>query len=298
MQQTPITLTAAELYVLREPNTGTGREAFKLTLTELLAQGVIRFQRETKMVLWIFPKQVNYLVSMPASRARASTKPHVQQLLNLISNVPSNGMGAEMGQVVEAAHRTFGKDLAKYKTDLILPTLLREGYLQKTKTKTLGVFSRTAYDLTAKGQETVGQLNTLMQQAEHLPEMAARNPEAAAGVIGLLGAGLMLMPELRPHYGEIGEGLRLHRQRTSGGDGGDSGGEDGGGAEGGVIDFASGLGGFGEQLNAGFAGIFESVDGAMESIDNVLDSFDSSFDSADSSDGGDGGDGGGDGGGD
>jgi hypothetical protein len=284
----PITLTAGELYILRDPNKATGREAFKLTLTELLSRGALRFQRETKTVLWVIPKQENYLVLVPGARSRAGSKPHIQAALDMIANVPIKGAGAPMELIIKSAHKMFGKDLSKFKTDSIVPTLLREGYLDKQETKALGLFTQTTYEPTAKGKQTIKELDSLMLYAEDLPELASRNPDQAASIIGLLGAGIILMPELRPHYAEIGQSLRSRRERLD--DSGDGGGEFEGGEPAGV---ASGFEDLGAQWDAGFAGIFEAVDGAMDSIDNALDSFDSSFDSADSSDGGgDGGDGG------
>ncbi len=294
MGKTPLELTAAELYVLRDPNGATGREAFKLALTELIAKGIVRFRREERKMMWVFTKQQDFLSVEMDARGFGQLEPDLRAAAKVVAYVSNERKGAQIAAVVQHARTTFGGDLDKFKTDVVLSILVRKGYLYAHHEKTLGIFSHTRYELTEKGRAARENLQAWSKDAQDLSEMYRRNPTEAIALVGLLGSGFLLMPELRTQYQALGQELRATRE-------GDT-----------ATAFIpasdtsshrpeqdAGLGApdLGQQLEGAWSGLLDAFDGAMDSFDSVLDSFDSSFDSADS--GSDGGaDGGGDGGGD
>ena len=293
MEKTPLPLTAAELFVLRDPNVAKGRDAFKLALTELIAKGIARFRREERKVMWVFTQHQDFLSVEMDARGLAQLEPDLRAAAEVVAYVSNEREGAQIAAVVQYARIKFGGDLDKFKTDVVLSTLVRNGYLYAQQEKTLGLFSHTRYELTDKGRAARENLDAWRNDAQDLSEMYRRNPAEAIALIGLLGSGFLLMPELRTQYQALGQQFRATREGDTAtafvpatGTSSHRPDQDAG------LAFPD----LGEQLEGAWGGMLDAFDGAMDSFDSVLDSFDSSFDSADS--GSDGGDSGGDGGGD
>ena len=292
-----LTLTAAEALVLQNPHKAQGRAALKLTMMELLARRVLSLRPEEKRGLLGRTRKTEYLRLDP-NAARFAQYPHVRAVVEVIAGAGKPGTEPTMQEVVANARKTFGTDLARYQSAYVIPALEQRGLVEATRHKVLGVFPSTRYQRTTEGDVALQQLESNMDAARRIPPMLDNgNPQEIAALVAGLGASLLLVDELRPHYRRLSHTLRPGATN----DGGDASfvpaiGTDGGDER--ELESQDGSSDVDTSFDAFDFGdmSFDSFD----ALDTSLDAFDSSFDSSADSGGGDGGGdgGGGDGGGD
>lgn len=295
-----LTLTAAEALVLQDPQKAQGRAALKLTMMELLARRALSLHQEEKRGLLGRTRTTEYLRLEP-NAARFAQYAHVRAVVEVIAEAGKPGTEPTMQQVVAHARKAFGTDLSRYQSGYVIPALGQRGLVEATRRNVLGIFPSTRYQRTAEGDAALHQLQANMDAARRIPPMLdTGNPQEIAALVAGLGASLLLVDELRPHYRRLSQMLRPGAT-NDGGDasfmpalGGD--GEEDRGPEqpDGLPDVDTSLDTF-DVGDMSFAS-FDALDISLDALDISLDAFDSSFDaSADSGGGGDGG--GGDGGG-
>lgn len=268
-------LSAAEALVLQNPDLNQGRQAFKLTLMELLARELITLRHEEQRLSFGRTRKTDYLQISPDAQARVVGSPAFQSALAAVAQAQAKGTDATIPQVVQQARKSFGSDLGKFQSEQIIPALINRGLIEQYTKKRLGLFNTTRYRPTVAGETLRQEITGHLSQARALPSMVDHDPASAAALIATLGSTVLLVDELKPHYGRISQALNA-----------------GQGGDGGFDSFESDDASF-----DGFDALGDSFDfdlSAFDALDSSLDAFDSSFDSADSgSDGGDGGDGGG-----
>lgn len=271
--QNRMALSAAEALVLQDPDRNQGRAAFKLVLMELLARKLITLRHEEQRGK-LFTRKTDYLQISSDAEAQVADRPAFQAALATVAQSRVKGADATIPQVVQQARKRFGADLGKFQSQQIIPALTSSGLIEQYTKKRLGLFTTTRYRPTAAGEALRQEIAGHLQQARTLPTLVDHDPASAAALIATLGSAVLLVDELKPHYG------RISRTLGSGQDG----------------DFGSAIDSDDSDFNA-FDSIGDSFDfdfSAFDTLDSTLDAFDSGFDSADSgSDGGDGGDGGG-----
>lgn len=246
---------------------------------ELLARKLITLRHEEQRLSFGRTRKTDYLQISPDAQARVAGSPAFQAALAAVAQARTKGADAMIPQVVQQARKSFGTDLGKFQSEQIIPALTSRGLIEQYTKKRLGLFNTTRYRPTAAGEALRQEITGHLNQARALPSMVDHDPASAAALIVTLGSAVLLVDELKPHYGRISQALNA-------------------GQAGGDVDvdsfdsFDSGNSSF-----DGFDAIGDSFDfdlSAFDALDSSLDAFDSSFDSADSgSDGGDGGDGGG-----
>ena len=262
----PKDLSAAEILVLLEPNTPP-REAFKVTFKELVALGLVRLEK----------------VAATSRFSVATTRLHLGSgavsnpaLIDLLGHLRSAMRhGPEMHRVLPRLQREYGTVYERFKGRHLLPRLVEGGLLEPQARKVLLVFNATQYRHTALGLRLKSQLEYDMGQARQLTTQLSRqipdNPAQTAALVASLGAAVILLPELWPHFGQLNE---LMRQQ-----------EDDGSGAGSSFMYMSSSDTDDTRLEGGLGDL-------EQGFDNVDSGFDSS-DSGGSDGGGDGGGGGG-----
>ncbi len=265
-------LSAAEALVLQDPNRNQGRAGFKLTLMELLARKLITLRHEERPDRFGRVHKTDYLVVRPDAQTSASNRPDFQSVLTTVGQAGTKGADATVDQVVQSARKVFGADLSKFQSIHIIPALTNRGLIEQYTAKRLVVFSTTRYRHTAAGEALKQQIEGQLNQARSLPTLVDQDPASAVALVATLGSMVLLVDDLKPHYGRISQALRVTDSDTGYIYVGDVDNND-------SRDF--------DGFDTSLGNSFDFDLSAFDTLDSSLDAFESSFDSADSgSDGG------------
>jgi hypothetical protein len=268
------TLTPAESLVLLDPRGSTGIEAFKVSVMSLIAQGAIRVGEVEKAGVFRNKKipTLDVIGNGPATPA------HVASLCDIVRRARKLGKPGKMPDVAKSARDAYGKGLAGFKTNYLLPALIKRRLVKMDEDRVLWVFTRMLPNHTPAGLMEKNRIEAIIAQARRLPALLRHNPAEAAAIVLAAGGLLLLVPELKSYYGQLSA---LNRPMATG---------DGSGDGGGSGDWSS------TGANGASSFDFGSFDASsLASLEMDFGSFDSSFDSSFSDGGGDsgGGDGGG-----
>lgn len=251
-------LTAAEALILLEPNKAQGKAALKLTLLELLAQRRLTVHRQDRAGFWGIRRTIDLLQCVPEATQQVPMRSHVREVLRVLRAAEAS-RGMPMKQVVAAMCQAFGTNLSGYQTRHLVPELVARGLLEAYQTQIFWVSWRTRYRCTPAGEAARSHLEGQLTQARVLPALLDTDPAQAAAVVVTLGSTLLLVEELRSHYAQLSQALRMYRVDSSS-----------------AIEF---------DLNVDF--------NAWSALDSGWEAFDAGFDTADGGNGGNGGNGGG-----
>jgi hypothetical protein len=291
-------LSPAESLVLLKPNGTPAREAVKVTLLSLLAQGLLRIEEETEQ-RFLWSRKVACV--RPTGRTRGSLAPHAASLMQVVQDAQRHR--GVMKHLVDRAREAYGTRLETFNSLFIIPALIGRGLLEEGRTL---LFFRK-WNLTAAGAAEQKRIEHDIERARTIPALLHSNPAEAAAIALAVGGTLLLIEELRPYFRQLSEAMRTQSSGPDGYDGGGSS-SDGSGSDdshrhpddrqnhdaGSPADNMSlhdaGTGNL--DLGSLELGAFDAD--AFATLDAGMATFDSSFDA---STGGDGGGGGGDGGG-
>ncbi len=276
-------LSPAESLVLLNPNRATAREAVKVTLLSLVAQGLLRIE-EGQQKRFFGMRKVVYL--RPTDRRVPSLPAHMASLLDCVR--AAQPLGGMMYHVVNQARRTYGAQLQRFTRQFIKPALTARGLLEERK-----ILLFPTYRLTQAGAAERSRIESDVARAGTIPDLLKSDPAEAAAIALAVGSTILLVPTLRSHYRQLSQAMQRH-------DAGDNAAADGswsvdGNSSADLHHHAPDCSNFDHAT-------FESLDvsgfdaGAFDALDTGMASFDSGFDASAGGDGG-GGDGGGDGGG-
>jgi len=254
-------LSAPEAYLLMSLPLCNPSKALKLGFMGLVAQGVLRLETEDRRGL-LRTRHIPHLHVAP--NVSESLPPVAASLVGVVRGAEPGGL---IKDVLAQCYREYGRTLMGIMQNCLGPALVGRGLAEPYRRRFLGIFPVAIFRRTPAGESEKLRIEGLMQDARSIPNYLDRDPAQAAALVAALGAAILLVEELRPHYQALGLALR---ERDTGGYG------DGGWTSG---DFAGDFGGIGD-----FGSIdFSCFDGG------AFDSFDAGFDAG-------GGDGGGDGG--
>jgi hypothetical protein len=289
-------LNPAESLVLLKPNRTPAREAVKVTLLSLLAQGLLRIEEKTeKRLFW--SKTVACV--LPTGRFVPLPR-HAASLMTVVRQAQPEG--GVMRHLVALARKTYGPQLEGFKTLFIMPALVDRGLIEEGRVLLL----IRKWHLTPSGAAEQSRIAHDIARARTIPALLGSNPAEAAAIALAVGGTILLVEELRPHYRQLSEAMRA--QGAAGGDS-DSGSSwssdcssphsdnprnhDSGSTADHVNVLDAGMGNF--DLGGFDLGAFDAE--AFSALDTGMATFDSSFDASTGGDGGGGDGGGGDGGG-
>lgn len=189
-------LGPGEVLALLKPDTVRARDALKLTLMSLLAQGVLRFEeRAVKGLLGTKPQKV-------LLQAKGYERSGGLEVLALAALSPLAD-GISMATAVKRLRKAFGSDLARFRNEHLLPALARKGLLEARSERYLLIFKRTRHKLTPAGESERDRLTELMEQARRMPGSIASDPAQALAIFAGLGAAVLLIHELWPHLQQL-----------------------------------------------------------------------------------------------
>ena len=274
----PLVLSPAESLVLLDTAGSTGREALKITLMSLMAQGVVAIEQRAKKGLFGTSKTA----ALRRARDLAPGAPaHESIVADMVRWTELEG--GEMKTLAGHARKAFGDKLERYKSAQVLPALLRRGLVREDSARSLLFFTRKTWPLTPAGDMQKIHLQGLLQQARRLPELLHSDPAAATAIVLAAGGSLLLASELAPYYGQFAALRRSHAagDPNSGGTYGDSGGTHHQRQHDGTP--GDGAAAAGPQMDALGDGDFDfsGLDGdALASFEDGMSSLDASFDSS------------------
>jgi hypothetical protein len=285
-------LSPAESLMLLKPNRTPAREAVKVTLLWLLAQGLLRIEEATEKRFFLNRK---IACVRPTGRI-ARLPPHAASLMEVVREAQPDG--GTMRHLVARAREAYGPQLEGFKREFIAPALVRRGLIEEGRVLLL---FRT-WRLTPAGVAARDGIEGDIRRARGIPALLRSNPAEAVAIALAIGGTLLLVEELRPHYRRLSDAMRAQDAAS-----GDAGG-DGSSATWSSDDphphdkdlpadnlnlHDAGTGGF--DLGHLDLGAFDAE--AFGALDAGMATFDSSFDASAGGDGGGGDGGGGDGGG-
>ncbi|MDX2006330.1 MAG: hypothetical protein SFU83_13720 [Meiothermus sp.] len=205
-------LSAAEIMVLLDP-AALPRETLKAAFKEIVALGLLRLEKVPATGRFSAPTTRLHLGS------GTTNHPLLLELLGHLRSAMRHG--PELHTVLARLQREYGAAYERFKGRHVLPALVAAGLLEPQTRKVLLVFSSTAHRHTALGLRLKGQLEAEMAQARQLTTQLSRqipdNPVQVSTLIASLGAAVILVPELWPHFGQFNELIR--QQEGDGGTG-------------------------------------------------------------------------------
>lgn len=286
-------LSPAESLLLLKPNRTPARNAVKVTLLWLIAQGLLKIEEETeKRLFWT--RKVTCV--RPTGRTARALPPHAASLMRVVREAQAHG--GVMRQLVAQAREAYGPQLEGFKSRFLVPALVGRGLIEEGRKL---LWFRT-WRLTPAGIAERDRIERDIRSARTIPALLGSAPAEAAAIALAVGGTLLLVEELRPHYRQLSQAMR-----PPGGADGSSG--DGGSPEIWGSDHShphdsaalpdnlnlhdGGTGNF--DLGSLDLGTFDAD--AFGALDAGMATFDSSFDASAGGDGGGGDGGGGDGGG-
>ena len=265
-------LTPPEQFLMLDPQNASPSELIKIGLLSLAAQGIIKVTDGPAKGLFS-RKPTSHFHVVPGRMLDAP-----QSLAPLVE-VVSRAAGGSTDVVAKEARRAFGDQLRSYRTRL-QEGLERRGLLTKIIKPRMLVFTTETYEPTAAGMMARDRIRKAIEGTWRIPNLLHNDPVEAAALILAAGSSILIVQELRQHYGRMGEITRKHES-----DGGDSG----------SWDFSTSNNSAGSWSFADFdASSFSSFDSSMSGFDSSFDSSFSDSGSGGDSGGADGGGGGGD----
>jgi hypothetical protein len=200
-------LSPAESLIILNPNRTSGREAIKVTLLWLMAQGLVVVEEITQK-RWIGSGK---LVYVRPGRKGASLPPHAASLMEQVRSAQADA--GQMKDLVARAQKAYGANLSKFKNGLIMPGLVSRGLVNVDRF--LLVFRR--WQLTHEGLAEQSRIKGDIDRARTIPALLHSDPAEAAAIALAVGSNILLVEELRPHYRQLSEAMRSY----SGNDGAD-----------------------------------------------------------------------------
>ncbi len=194
-------LTAAEALVLLDPENSSGREAFKVTLLSLIAQGTLRIEERVETHMEGAPTFNHVLIASVPPNPPA----HVSAMLRTVKSALDH---YGIVTVVGLARQEYGRNLNGFKDGYVVPALMARRLLKKDKKWLLGLIPLPSISLTASGETERRRLSQTMEQARTLPEMLKSHPERAVALVAALGGAIFLVSQLQSYYGEIAAAMR------------------------------------------------------------------------------------------
>lgn len=100
----------------------------------------------------------------------------------------------------------YGSNLEGFKSRLIMPALVSRGFVEQGRV--LLLFRN--WRLTPAGTAEQSRINGDIARARTIPELLSSDPAEAAAIALGIGATVLLVGQLRPHYRQLSEAMRTH----------------------------------------------------------------------------------------
>ena len=226
-------LTAPESYVLNSVGEGSGIEAFKLALKELVARRALRVEPvETRRLG--FRRERPALTAGP--HAGMTAEQPLTPVLDLFVRTGKHTLQATEasaagtrpieGVLVEDFAKAARKELRSfddYRDRHVVAALAARGLMRVETHKVIGVFPNKRKTWTTAGREAVDELEQWLRVGkERLSDWVSDDPAKAFAYTAGAGAAILLMDDLYPQFALLGQ--QLAERRAAGGAAGGEGG--------------------------------------------------------------------------
>lgn len=200
-------LTPAEALVLVK-GVNTAPEALKATLTMLIAQGVIRIETARGWLGLRKTKRVRKGGAAPESPG------FVADIVDIAHTIEARGGGLE--SLARALRRRYGPGFRRLTRRGVVTALEARGLVSNRRLRVLGVPLWRRLRLTPEGRAEKKRIEQELAKARRLPALMRKDRIAGMSAAVGIGALFVLLPELRPFYGELSAGLRQQAGETQG----------------------------------------------------------------------------------
>jgi hypothetical protein len=190
-------LSAPEIQVLLEPGRLHGLMLLELLLLELQQRRSIRLVEQIRrgqpqLQVELLPHQV-----LPQ---RAYER-------MLFTALERGGGCLSLAALLAQARAWYGHSCARLHYEMILPDLIEQGYI---RAEAGGLFRRTHYLHTPKGQYLLENLLSRLSQTRNIAKMLHTDSAAADQLLRLVGSTALLLPELQPEHSALHRALFPH----------------------------------------------------------------------------------------
>lgn len=187
-------LTPAEAYVLLDPDGASSTEAFKITLLLLVAMDVLEIAEVDRRVLFMRrgTKSVVSVVRDPPALFLAA------EVVDVVRNARASERGCDFLSLAHSAYKRVLRGASDLVSGRIRPALAARGWLELFEAG-----PPTRYRPTPAGLAEKQRLQLRLDRARRVPALIDANPAEAEAILQATGPLLLLVPELRSHYGKL-----------------------------------------------------------------------------------------------
>ncbi|MBV9583330.1 MAG: hypothetical protein JO213_00410 [Alphaproteobacteria bacterium] len=210
-------LSAAEALVLLSLPRFDGRQAVKIGLMSLQAQGILRAVEVVKTNVFGTARFAAVRVAreikpeIPGT-VPASLPPGEASLVAVVRAAePAEGL---ISAIIKEGRLAYG-DAALMSTRFrefvlrfVLPSLVARGLAEERQTRRFGLIPASGFYRTPAGEAERTRLTAAMQDARAIPDYLDRDPAQAAALAAAAGSAILLVAEVRPHFRRLAEALR------------------------------------------------------------------------------------------
>ena len=191
--------SAPESRVLLDGPKGSGTEAFRLAVLELIARRRLSVAREENLANEKTPSGV----LLPGAEARPTGHRPLDAIHELFEGARTRDSGVSVKMLARKTRKRYGSLDGYVKTE-VLPALQRRGLYEKREKRLLWILPVTRWELTRSGDAARAQLEQNRRLGEdHFREWVERDPQQAYLFLGLAGSSLLLMEALHPELQDM-----------------------------------------------------------------------------------------------
>ena len=191
--------SAPESRVLLDGPKGSGTEAFRLAVLELIARRRLAVTGESYLPDEGAPS--GFL--LPGAETRPTGHRPLDAVYGLFEGAQAGASGVSVKLLAKKARKRYGSLDGYVKTE-VLPALEQRGLYEKRERRLLWILPTTRWEPTRSGEAARAQLEQNRKLGEeHFSEWVNRDPEQAYRFLGLAGSSLLLMEALHPELRDM-----------------------------------------------------------------------------------------------
>jgi len=191
-------LSPAEAVVLLQPNVANGLKAIKVTMLQMLSQGLLKLELRDRPGLI----GVKHVPCLRIVREPSGAPYDARAVLDLVNAAQAEG--GELKAVVKRASKDWGAAALRFVTELVRPALISRGLLAEKQL----LFIRT-YHPTPAGEAERRRLQADLAQAREIPQLLKTDPARAAAVAAAVGIAILLDDKLTSQFAPLAEAMRV-----------------------------------------------------------------------------------------
>jgi hypothetical protein len=202
-------LTPAEALVLCK-GVHTAPEAMKATLVHLIAQGVIRFEK-TRGLMGLGKTSTRLRIAGEPSPGSPAFIPDILAVVRAVE-----ARSGTLDALARALRKRYGPGFRRLTQRDVVAALVQRGLLVDRSLRLFGLTLWCRVRRNKAGQAERERIEQDLVKARRVPKLIKKDRLAGMALATGIGALFVLLPELRPFYGEIATALRQQPAETAG----------------------------------------------------------------------------------